>query len=219
MSLTPNTTSGGATNGRDSTKPNEPKSGTSTSRSLLEKVKHNEADAWDQLVELYAPLVFHWCRRMNVPEQDILDIFQDVFFSLAKSIDTFQKRNPSDTFRGWLRTITRNKVYDHFRQTQREPKPAGGTEANYRLSQHPAEELPDEPSEEEAARHALFLRALEIIRADFAEHTWNAFWQVVVEGKTPKEAGESLSMKPGTVRVAKSRVLHRLRQQLGDLID
>ena len=194
-------------------------SGTSTSRSLLEDVKGNESEAWDQLVELYAPLVVFWCRRMNVREQDITDLIQDVFCSLARSIGDFQKQKPGDTFRGWLRTITRNKVYDHFRRSQREPKPVGGTEANYRLAQHPAEELPEDLSEEEAAQHALFLRALEIIRQEFAEHTWSAFWLVVVEGRTAKEAGESLGMKPGTVRVAKSRVLHRLRHQLGDLIE
>jgi RNA polymerase sigma-70 factor (ECF subfamily) len=188
------------------------------SLSLLDQLKQNEADAWDRLVRLYAPLVFHWCRRLNVPEQDITDIFRDVFYSLAKNISTFQKQKAGDTFRGWLRTITRNKVYDHFRKTGSWPQPAGGTDANYRLSQYPAEDLSDEFTEEEAAEHALFLRALDIIRAEFAERTWNAFWNVVVEGKSPTETGQLLGMTPGAVRVAKSRVLHRLRLQLGELL-
>src|SRR5262249_56758664 len=35
---------------------------TATSRSLLERVRADEAAAWDRLVRLYAPLVFQWCR-------------------------------------------------------------------------------------------------------------------------------------------------------------
>jgi RNA polymerase sigma-70 factor (ECF subfamily) len=41
----------------------------------------------------------------------------------------------------------------------------------------------------------------------------------VVDGKTAQEVAQELSMQPGTVRVAKSRVLHRLRKELGELAD
>lgn len=191
----------------------------STSRSLLCGLKENDSQAWDRLVELYAPLVIHWCRRLNVPEQDLGDIFQDVFQSLAKNINQFRKDRPGDTFRGWMRIITRNKVYDHFRKTGRQPGAIGGTEASKQLSQFPDAELDDDQSDDDTAHNDLFLRSLELIRQDFAKQTWDAFWQVVVDGKTPKEVGEDLSMRPGTVRVAKSRVLHRLRRELGDVLD
>ena len=41
-------------------------------------------------------------------------------------------------FRGWLRAITRNKVFDYLRRRQREPEGAGGTDALRRLTQLPA---------------------------------------------------------------------------------
>jgi RNA polymerase sigma-70 factor (ECF subfamily) len=62
----------------------------------------------------------------------------------------------------------------------------------------------------------LFSRALELIRAEFQERTWRAFWRVVVEGQSPQVIAQELNMSPGAVRVAKSRVLHRLRLELGD---
>ena len=191
----------------------------STSRSLLVRLKNNESEAWDRLVELYAPLVFYWCRRLDVSEQDVADIFQDVFQSVAKSIGGFRKERPSDTFRGWLRTITRNKVFDHYRRGGRQPEAAGGTEANIRLSQLPADEPQTDDNDDDTAKSLLFQRAMELIRRDFAEKTWQAFLGVVVDGKTSAEVAEELSMRPGTVRVAKSRVLHRLRRELGDLIE
>ncbi|MGH7201038.1 MAG: RNA polymerase sigma factor, partial [Planctomycetaceae bacterium] len=195
--------------------------GGSTSRSLLARLKENEPDAWERLVRLYAPLVVHWCRTLHLPEQDVADVLQDVFQSVALHIGGFRKERTQDTLRGWLRTITRNKVRDHFRRQRREPTAAGGSGAQWWFSQVPiAHPHPDaEDATESAVESDLYRRALDLIRSEFEERTWRAFWRVVVDGLTPKEVGEELSMRPGTVRVAKARVLHRLRQELGDLTD
>ena len=196
-------------------------SGNSTSRSLLARLRDDEAEAWDRLVALYAPLVYYWCRKFDLPEQELADIVQDVFGSVSANIGQFKKQRPGDTFRGWLRTIARNKVYDYYRRQGREPTGVGGTDAQTRFSQVPDAEFDfaEDQDEDQAASTALFYRALDSIRADFQPRTWEAFWRVVVDGKTPKEVGDELSMQPGNVRVAKSRVLHRLREELGDLLD
>jgi hypothetical protein len=34
---------------------------TSTSTSLLNRVKHQDPEAWTRLVELYGPMVYRWC--------------------------------------------------------------------------------------------------------------------------------------------------------------
>ncbi len=98
-----------------------------TSRGLLERVKVDDAAAWHRLVDLYAPLVYRWCRGFGLPEPDAADVFQDVFQAVASSIACFRKEKEGDTFRGWLRTITRNKIRDHFRIRGREPAGEGGT--------------------------------------------------------------------------------------------
>jgi RNA polymerase sigma-70 factor (ECF subfamily) len=80
---------------------------------------------------------------------------------------------------------------------------------------------PDEPGDEletdDALVDELLLKALASIRAEFHERTWQAFWEVVVHGRTAADAADLLGMKPGAVRVAKSRVLLRLRRELGDI--
>ncbi len=197
----------------------EPTGSDATSLSLLYRLKANESAAWDRLVLLYAPLVYHWCRKLALPDQDAADVFQDVFQSLAAKISTFRKEQPGDTFRGWLRTITHNKVYDHFRRQGREPQAAGGTEANIRFSRLEAIEQPTDANDEEQAYQQLVRRALELIREDFTPRTWQAFWRVAVDGQRPVDIAEELKMRPGAVRVAKSRVLQRLRQELGELLE
>jgi RNA polymerase sigma-70 factor (ECF subfamily) len=196
---------------------------TSTSCSLLMQLKEGQPAAWERLTALYAPLVYHWCRSMRLAEQDMPDVFQQVFQAVASHIQGFHKDRPGDTFRNWLRAITRNKVRDHFRRTARQAQAAGGTDAQIYFSQLAApltdEEADEEDGhdEEEEVRQLLHA-ALEHIREQVQPQTWLAFWKVVVEGKTPEQVGEELGMRPGTVRVAKSRVLSRLRAELGEFL-
>jgi RNA polymerase sigma-70 factor (ECF subfamily) len=188
----------------------------STSRSLLARVQANDPAAWERLVKLYAPLVWHWCRRMNLPQQDIADVFQEVFKAVVVHFPHFHRDRPNDTFRGWLRTITRNKVLDHFRRLEHEPEAAGGTDAQFRWSQLPDLDG-DHDVPEARANDQLFRRALEMIQSEFEERSWRAFWRVVVDGCSPQDVARELAMSPGAVRVAKCRVLQRLREQLGDI--
>ena len=190
---------------------------TGTSSSLLSRIRAEESGAWDRLVTLYAPLVYHWCRRWSLREEDLADVFQEVFKALVIHVAGFRKQNKGDTFRGWLWTITRSKVLDHFRRKGKEPAGGGGTEAWMRLEQVAAPEAvePVDPEETQAMRK-LFLRGLELIRGEFEERTWRAFWRTAVEGRSPGDVAADLSMSPGAIRVAKSRVLQRLREELGD---
>jgi RNA polymerase sigma-70 factor (ECF subfamily) len=163
-------------------------------------------------------MVLHWCRRRHLQAQDAADIFQEVFQAIATHIATFRKKDDSDTFRGWLRRITENKVHDHFRRRGREPAGVGGTEANLRMHELPAptHDVNDVDAESRAERR-LFHRALELIRGEFEDRTWQAFWRTAVDGQSSTEIADELAMSPGAVRVAKCRVLQRLREELGDI--
>lgn len=190
---------------------------TATSRSLLGRVQADDADAWQALVDLYAPLVFEWCRRTGLREQDIADIFQEVFKAVVVHVGNFRKERQGDTFRGWLRRITQNKLRDYFRRRDRDARGAGGSSALDRLAQFPA----PAPSEcivpDDTAERGLFVRGLDRIRDEFEQRTWTAFWQTAVEGRSAHDVAADLSMTPGAVRVAKSRVLQRLRAEIGDI--
>ncbi len=205
------------------TKPTERHlSGGSTSNSLLNGARLTDAVAWERLVRLYTPLVASWCRRWRVSEQDIVDVLQDVFSAVATHLNRFRKDRPGDTFRGWLLTIARSKTMDYFNNRNRTPDGAGGTDASMRLNEildpgaHLNIDLDKSTSDEELIFNDVLLRALDSIKAEFHERTWQAFWKVVIDGRSAGDVAADLAMKPGTVRVAKSRVLLRLRQELGD---
>jgi RNA polymerase sigma-70 factor (ECF subfamily) len=189
----------------------------STSRNLLDRVNAGDPAAWDRLVSLYAPLVYGWCRGWHLPEQEIADVFQDVFQAVATNVGAFRRERRDDTFRGWLRTIAHNKVHDHYRRLGREPAGAGGTDAQIRFANLAASSAgEDEESPGPGADPRNFRELLGMIECEFEARTWRAFWMTAVEGRSSQEVASELGMSPGAVRVAKSRVLRRLREELGE---
>jgi RNA polymerase sigma-70 factor (ECF subfamily) len=59
---------------------------------------------------------------------------------------------------------------------------------------------------------------LELIRSSFEERTWNAFWLTTIDEQPTADVSAKLGMSLGAVYVAKSRVLAKLREELGDLL-
>jgi RNA polymerase sigma-70 factor, ECF subfamily len=185
-----------------------------TSLSLLERLRGQDQQAWQRLVTLYAPLVYHWCAAGGVRGKDANDVVQEVFLAVSLALDDFERRQ-AGSFRGWLRGVTRHKLLDHFRRRHHQPAAEGGSGALERMQQ-----LPDpEPGEQdEAEASGLYRRALELIRGDFEERTWQAFWRCAVDGQRTDLVAAELGMSAVAVRIAKSRVLGRLRAEVGDLI-
>ncbi len=148
-----------------------------------------------------------------------MDICQEVFHAVAVNIDSFRRDPASGTFRGWLRTITRSKVVDHVRRQKRQPAATGGSDAHERFLAIPdsdASGIPEAGDREEAI---LVNRTLALIRPEFENRTWQAFWRATVEGQRSGVVAEALKTTPGAVRQAKSRVLRRLREELDQLLD
>lgn len=189
-----------------------------TSLTLLDRARANEAGAWDRLVGLYAPLVGYWCDRAGVQPADADDVTQEVFQAAFRGLTTFRRDQPGDTFRGWLRGVTRNMIANHFRRVGRHPRGRGGSSAFAQLQEvaDPLVDLPDEDDVAEVQR--LNRRALDQIRDEFETRTWQMFWQIVVEDRAPAEVAASMNVSAAAVRKAKSRVLHRLKEEIGEVL-
>jgi len=188
-----------------------------TPLSLLERVRARDAAAWSRLVALYQPLVLYWCRRGGVRGPDAEDVAQEVFAGAAAGLDHFRRDQPGDTFTGWLRGITRNLILLHFRRNHGRPQAEGGSDAWQQL-QNVSDPLAEADAEEVAEMSQVYRRALELVRGDFEDGTWQAFWLTAIEGRTPADVAGALGMTPAAIRQAKSRVLRRLKQEMGELL-
>lgn len=205
---------------------NEP-SESLTSASLLVRVRDRSSDAWAELVDLYAPLVANWCRRRGLKEADAADVIQEVFLNVANSLHRFEHRpGQAGSFRSWLWSITRRRIVDWFRARGECPAVGGSSHLERLNAQHRGlndaqdviasdEEALDEPTSA-LDLDELKRRALQQIEGKVAPQTWQAFWRCVVDGQPTERVAEELGLSAASVRQARSRILRRLREQLGD---
>ncbi len=195
------------------------RSGIPRDAQLIERAKAHEEAAWIELVRVYGPLVDWWLKQARLTPEDHDDVFQDVFTTVASRLGEFRNERRHDNFRGWLRVITRSRVVDHLRREENQPTAEGGDESQQRLLQLPA--MPSDraalKAEQEQEISLVVRQALNQVRAKVQPATWDAFWRVVVDGQSPQQVAAELSVTEVAVRMAKSRVLRRLRELLTEL--
>jgi RNA polymerase sigma factor (sigma-70 family) len=123
---------------------------------LVTRAANGDKQAWDALVERYAPLIWSICRRHQLGDTDAYDIGQAVWLQLVSHLDRI--RNPA-ALADWLATTTRRECVKARRQER------GSQAIRHMLD---AETIPDEhagtaeqellPTERHAALREAFSR-------------------------------------------------------------
>jgi RNA polymerase sigma factor (sigma-70 family) len=98
---------------------------------LVTRARNGDKQAWDALVERYAPLIWSICRRYRVADADADDVGQGVWLQLVDQLDKI--RDPA-ALPGWLATTTRRECVRVLRAAR------GPHAARYALD---AETIPD----------------------------------------------------------------------------
>jgi RNA polymerase sigma-70 factor (ECF subfamily) len=191
-----------------------------TSASFLDRLRQQPDEAsWKRLVDLYTPLLRSWLRRNRVPSADVEDLVQDVLQVLVRELPRFHYDPERGSFRGWLRTITINRLRMFWRAQKTQPLAGGDSALERKVA-----ELEDPHSalsqlwDREHDRHVT-QRLLELIEPEFEQATWHAFRRLVLDGVKPAAVAAELGVSLNTVYLAKYRVLHRLRREIQGLTD
>ncbi len=206
--------------------PNQSDSPTITSTSLILRIQAKDHVAWDRFARLYTPYVYGLCRASGMQDSDAEDVSQNVLRSIVSGIISYQR---TGSFRGWISQVTRHRIIDHHRRQQRQPPSEGGTDFQIRISEVPDILMPLS-SQSSVDGDPLILHALSMIRDEFETSTWTAFWRMVVEGHGASEIAKDLgwidSEDPASytkgakrVRQAKFRVMKRIRDEFGEILD
>lgn len=172
-------------------------------------------ESWRRLVDLYRPFLERWMRQGGVPASDIDDVSQDVLATLIKKLPEFQHSGRTGAFRQWLRLTVFNHILWYWR-TRKNEAPAGSDELLRELEDPQSDLARLWDSEHDA--HVV-QRMLAALRPEFTKTTWLAFRRVVLESKDPADAAAELGISMNAVLIAKSRILRRLREEAGGLID
>lgn len=181
-----------------------------TRQSLILRLRRpDDVEAWEEFVAIYEPLMVRMARRRGMQEADTRELVQEVMISVATAVSRWSP-DAEGQFRGWLLTIFRNQLIDHFRRQSRRAA-TGGDDFDALVDHHAQVESELTGEIEQEYRRELFRRAAAQVRGEVEERTWQAFWRTSVDGAPVAEAAAELEMSVGSVYAARSRVVARIR--------
>ncbi len=192
---------------------------TPTSVSLLDRLKAAGPDDsdWNRLHAVYLPLIERWLGRVPGLGAESADLAQEVLVVVFRELPRFERRRQG-SFRAWLRQVTVNKIRNYRRQRHRRPIAGSDPAAQFleRLA-NPNDDLARE-WDQDHDKHVI-QKLLAIVQPDFNRTTWEAFQRFGIEGLPAAQVAEELGLSVNAVVLAKSRVLKRLREEAGDLLE
>jgi RNA polymerase sigma factor (sigma-70 family) len=177
---------------------------------LVTSARNGDKQAWDELVEQYAPPIWSICRRQQMDSADAEDVSQAVWLHLVEHLDDL--RNPG-ALPGWLATTTRRECC----RVRRAPRarPADGQALEY---------MPDEQTAT-AERELLVAERDSALREAFARlPVSNQRLLALLTADPPvpyAEISAWLGMAIGSIGPNRRRSLDRLRNDpaIAALID
>jgi RNA polymerase sigma-70 factor (ECF subfamily) len=187
-----------------------------TRESLLLRVADPaNGEAWREFTAIYRPAIYRLARRRGLQDSDADDLVQRVLLAVWGKIADWRPTSPHGAFRAWLSVVARNLIVNAL--SRHPPDSAtGGSSVVARLQQQPAGDDVAQDLDEEY-RRAVFRLASELVRQEFQESTWQAFWLTAVEGIPIGEAAVRLRKNEGVVYAGRSRVMRRLKEKVREI--
>jgi RNA polymerase sigma factor (sigma-70 family) len=184
---------------------------------LLRLADSHDRQAWDQFVEVYAPLVFQFAARRGLQHSDAADLVQEVLLRVAGAFrrKTFDRTRGS--FRGWLLTIARNETSDWLAARARREQASGGTQAIEQIAN--VAEQDEAEAWDRDYQERLLAWASEKVKQEVQPTTWAAFQQTTLAGKSGQQVAAEIGISVAAVYLAKGRVMKRIRELLHEVGD
>lgn len=183
--------------------------------SLLDRLRNpTDAAAWERWMVLYRPILGRWLRRTDLQRADVDNVIQEVLLTVLRELPRFQHNGHAGAFRKWLQWIVRHRVRDFLRK----PKPVAGGSWERVLAD--LESPQSAMSRWWEREHDLFVlrRLLDLLESEFEPTTWKAFCLQVLDNEPTAKVAEELHITENAARIAKCRVMQRLKQEGRDLV-
>ena len=183
-----------------------------TNGQLLHRIRDaGDREAWEEFERIYRPVIHRVASALGLQEADSLNVVQEVFVKVERTIAKWRPGQPQGSFRKWLQTIARNSAIDVLRGRRRD-SPVGGTTAQSHLRSLVGRDVVTQ-LRIELEREA-FRWAANRIQNEFTPATWDAFWQTMVAGESCSSYAERAERSIGSVYTARSRVIRRLQTEV-----
>ena len=185
-----------------------------THPSLLLRLRgERDERAWAEFLVLYEPLVLRLMRRRGLQESDARDTTQQVLLRISGAIERYQPDGAEASFRRWLFRVARNVVVTFLTKQSRQAEAMDDRQLaevlDATLAASPESDLFDQEY-----RQQVLAWAMEQVRREFHNSTWQAFVETSINGRVIADVARELKLSPGSVYVARSRIIARLRSKV-----
>ncbi|HEY2252319.1 MAG TPA: sigma-70 family RNA polymerase sigma factor [Planctomycetaceae bacterium] len=185
-----------------------------TRPSLLQRLRgRRDEPAWAEFLVIYEPLVLRLMRRRGLQESDARDALQQVLLRISGAIERYEPDGAQASFRRWLYCIARNVVVTFLTRQARQPESLGDRQPEDISETQPAATAESDLFDHEYQQQVLAW-ATEQVRCEFRDPTWRAFVETSIHGRPIAEVARELGLSAGSVYVARSRVIARLRAKV-----
>ncbi len=138
--------------------------------------------------------------------------------AVSKAVCKFEVSPDRGRFRTWLYAVGRNVCLRYLSRLRSRELSGENTELTAMLAAVPSRDsLESQEIRLELQRH-MFISMSQQLRDEFHANTWAAFWQTAVENHSVQTVANGLKMSVGSVYVARSRVMARLKQRVQDVM-
>jgi RNA polymerase sigma factor (sigma-70 family) len=186
-----------------------------TRHSLLSRLKeHGDERGWREFFDRYWRLVYSFARKAGMGDADAQDIVQEVMLSVSKSLPDY-RRQQGGSFKGWLLTIVRRRMADHWRS--RLPKEQRNVPLPEQPSALPGHDDALERIWQEEWEGRLFETAAQRVQQRVGARNYLIFDMLVRQHTPLRDVCRSLGVNAAQVYLAKHRVGRLMKQEVAAL--
>lgn len=184
---------------------------------LIRRASRGDSEAFGEIVRLFQRLVYNTVRSMVRNEEDVLDVSQEIFIKIWRSIGKYRG---DCRFSTWVYRITKNACLDflrHAKYTAAEPLPTFtdkyGDEACFELR---------DDSEEASPEHSAVRKETVMAVRTAIERLSPEQREVItlrdIEGYSYEAISDMLGLELGTVKSRINRARLHLKELLSDSV-
>ena len=174
---------------------------------LIRKIQKNgDRTAADTLIRNYYDEIFRFIRKQTSDEETALDLTQDIFISLLKTMRRYDPKKGAG-FRTWLYKIATDKTIDYFRSR--------AARISETLSLEDVEPIDETGFTRQIESQDFAERVCDYVN-QFSPDTQKIFRLHIFGGYTFAEIAESMQMAEGSVKSKYYRLINKIRGEFHD---
>lgn len=175
-----------------------------TSATLLNALRQqNDEQAWQRFMQCYERFIYSCIRKMNISEQDTLELTQAVIIRIWEKMPNFEYQKKQGKFRNWLFTVTRNETLKFLQKQQ------GQNRILEKYNKEQTTALSSFDWIDKEWQNYLVNEAFNAIRPSLSPKSIQIYLGLL-KGGSPDELAEKFNVERNTVYVYKKRITKRL---------